>query len=152
MNLSEIIDRARDRFSPRREFPSPPPAEGTVQGQAPIAIVLPGQQSRKVSMPVIVLGICVACAGLYFAGHSSAHVDSPATARPNDPTPTSASNIKDFNKPVTPPAPMKTPEQLANEAYQAQQVAAMQAGFNGAQSPFAPGQAAPRVLHRVNRR
>ena len=80
-----------------------------------------GQQGKKISTRVIVCGLVVVLIALYFAGHNSAHVDSPATVA-NSPTPTNPSNIKDWNKqPVVPLSTGKTPAQQAEEAYAAQQ-------------------------------
>ncbi len=135
MNLQDLVSGFRERFS-RREYTTPPaPVAGQ---QAPVTIVMAGQQGRKVSMPVIVVGVGVVLVAMYFAGHSSAHVDAPATSRANDPTPTSPANIRDWNKPVTPPLQTKTAAQQAEETYQMRQVAAMQqaAMINSGQPPL----------------
>jgi type IV secretion system protein TrbI len=130
MNFSDLSDRVRS-FFPQREFTAPPPPSPPAGGQQPpVTIVMSGQTGRKVSVPVMVVGASVVLIAMYFAGHSSAHVDTP-TPHGNDPTPTSPSNIKDWNKPVTPQIPAKTPAQQAEEAFernQQEQVAAMQRG------------------------
>ena len=125
MNLRELIGRARERFS-QRELPAPPPVSAPGQQQAPVTIVMPGQQSRKLSTPVVIVGVGVCAIALYFAGHGSAKVDTPAVSRGSDPTPTSPANIKDWNKPAASPFAGKTAAQQAEEAYGAQQTASMQ--------------------------
>ncbi len=134
MNFQDLSGRVRGVFKPReRELPAPAPPEGAAPGQqqAPVTIIMPGQQGRKISTPVVVIGVCLVAFALYFAGHSSAKVDTPAS-HGNNPTPTSAANIKDWNKPVaTSPVIVETrsPAQQAEDAYQksqAEQLAMMQ--------------------------
>ena len=119
MNFGNFFSDIRGRFS-RQELDAPPPPPPPSSGQPPITIVMPGQPKRKVPMPVLVAGGAVALLGIYFAGHSSAHVDTP-TSIANNPTPTSPSNIKDWNKPIAPSIPVKTPAQQAQEAFERDQ-------------------------------
>jgi hypothetical protein len=76
MNFSNFSDRLRGMF-PQREYTAPPPPPPASGQQAPVTIVMPGQTSRKVSMPVMILGGSVVLMAMYCAGHHSATVDRP---------------------------------------------------------------------------